>query len=130
MGDEFRAVAAAGSRRAAVNADAMFPHRWTDEGVAVQCDFTGAHLLHLSAAACVLNDVYREAAACGVVLDGVVVSATGGFDPETWASTGITYAVEIDSPSPETDVAGLIARVDEVAEIPRALRAGLGVRRR
>jgi hypothetical protein len=42
---------------------ARFPHRWTPGGVTVEADFTGAHLLHLAAAGCVLNDVYREAAA-------------------------------------------------------------------
>jgi hypothetical protein len=40
-----------------------FPHRWIPGGVTVEADFTGAHLLHLAAAGCLLNDVYREAAA-------------------------------------------------------------------
>jgi hypothetical protein len=61
MGGDFTVKAAAGSLREAVRADVILPHRWTDEGVAVELEFTGAHLLHLAAAGCVLNDTYREA---------------------------------------------------------------------
>jgi anti-sigma factor RsiW len=78
----------------------------------------------------VLNDLYREAAASGVTLDGVRVTAEGGFDTGTWTSTGIAYAVEVDSPAPAAEVDRLLARVDDVAEIPRAVRAGAPVRRR
>jgi uncharacterized OsmC-like protein len=95
----------------------------------VEADFTGAHLLHLAAAGCVLNDVYREAAALGVELGGVRVTATGGFDTETWQSTGIGYRVEVSSDAPAADVARLLDVVDEVAEIPQAIRAGAIVRR-
>ena len=35
----------------------------------VETEFTGAHLYHLSAAACVLNDVYRESIELGVVVE-------------------------------------------------------------
>ncbi|MBN9186046.1 MAG: OsmC family protein, partial [Microbacterium sp.] len=106
-----------------------FPHRWTPEGVSVEAAFTGAHLLHLAAAGCVLNDVYREAEGMGVPVAGVRVVASGGFDPETWASTGIAYTVDVDSPVPERHVRALLQRVDEVAEIPRAIRAGAPVAR-
>jgi hypothetical protein len=70
-----------------------------------------------------------EAAASGVDLRGVRVSAEGGFDTDSWSSTGITYSVEIDSDAPADELARLLATVDEVAEIPRALRAGAAVRR-
>jgi hypothetical protein len=49
----------------------------------VEADFTGAHLLHLAAVGCVLNDVYREAATLGIGLQGVRVTAVGGFDAAT-----------------------------------------------
>jgi uncharacterized OsmC-like protein len=124
VSDEFAVVAAAGSLRASVRADAVFPHRWTDGGVAVETQFTGAHLLHLATAACVLNDLYREAAVVGVALDGVRVTATGGFDTDTWQSSGITYRVELASPAPGDALEALVRVVDEVAEIPRALRSG------
>jgi hypothetical protein len=79
---------------------ARFPHRWTPGGVTVEADFTGGHLLHLAAAGYVLNDVCREAAAVGIGLRGVRVAAGGGFDSETWQSTGVDYSVEVSSDVP------------------------------
>ncbi|MCZ7438099.1 OsmC family protein [Micromonospora sp. WMMC241] len=128
--DQFAVVVGAGSLRSSAADAVRFPHRWTPEGVTVAADFTGAHLLHVAAAGCVLNDVYREAGELGIRIDGVRVTASGGFDPQTWASTGITYQVELRSPTSADELDRLLARVDEVAEIPRALRAGAAVRRR
>ncbi|GGL92436.1 OsmC family protein [Nakamurella endophytica] len=126
--DTFGVSVGAGSLRSTAAEAVHFPHRWTAEGVTVQAPFTGAHLLHLAAAGCVLNDVYREAAALGVAVDGVRVTASGAFDPD-WHSTGIEYQVEVDSPAPPDRVQALTRQVDAVAEIPRALRAGARVQR-
>ncbi|MBB4697607.1 OsmC family protein [Paractinoplanes abujensis] len=126
--DGFAVVVGAGSFR--VEGGVRFPHRWTEAGVSVGAEFTGAHLLHLAAAGCVLNDLYREAADLGIRLDGVRVTASGGFDTQSWASTGITYGVELDSAASAEEQAALIERVDRVAEIPRAIRAGAPVQRR
>lgn len=128
MGD-FDVIVGAGSYRSPAADAITFPHRWTAEGVTVAAAFTGAHLLHLAAAGCVLNDVYREAERLGVPVDGVRVTAAGGFDTGSWASTGIDYTVEVDSPSESDRVADVLAAVDAVAEIPRAIRAGAPVRR-
>ena len=119
----------AGSLRQDARAGWLVPHAWTDGGVVVQAAPNGAGVLHVAVALCVLNDSYREARARGVDVTGVRVSARGEFDQETWQSTGVTYAVEIDSPSAAADVSELIAHVDAVAEIPRALRAGMTVER-
>ncbi|WP_436535869.1 OsmC family protein [Actinoplanes sp. HUAS TT8] len=127
--EQFAVVVGAGTGRSDQPGAVRFPHRWTDEGVTVESDFTGAHLLHLAAAGCVLNDVYREAAGLNIPVDGVRVTASGGFDTTTWASTGITYRVDLRSPASAEDQARLLARVDEVAEIPRAIRAGAPVQR-
>jgi hypothetical protein len=127
--DQFSVVAGAGSRRSALASAVQFAHRWTTEGVTVEADFTGAHLLHLAIAGCVLNDIYREADDLGVRIDGVRVRASGSFDSDTWASTGISYGVEVDSPASVDELARLLDRVDEVAEIPRAIRAGATVQR-
>jgi alkanesulfonate monooxygenase SsuD/methylene tetrahydromethanopterin reductase-like flavin-dependent oxidoreductase (luciferase family) len=70
-------------RRAGRLADGWFPHRWTPGCVTAEADFTGAHLLHLAAASCVVNDLYWEAAALGIELKGVRVIAAGGFDTAT-----------------------------------------------
>lgn len=107
----------------------MLPHAWTDEGVVAAPASNGAQLLHLSVALCVLNDTYREARSRGIELNGIAVEADGGFDEE-WHSTGVEYSVSIDSPASADDLARLSAVVDEVAEIPRAIRAGAAVTRR
>jgi len=127
--DQFSVVVGAGSYRSDDEGAVTFPHRWTPDGVTVQATFTGAHLLHLAVAGCVLNDVYREAGALGLPVDGVRVEAVGGFDTGTWASSGIDYRIEVDSAAPASDLAALLERVDAVAEIPRAVRAGATVRR-
>jgi uncharacterized OsmC-like protein len=119
----------AGTLRSASSTSVVFPHRWTSEGVTVESEFTGAHLLYLSAAGCVLNDVYREAADSGIPVDGVRVSASGDFDRVSWASQGITYTVEIDSQAGPDLIAQLLDTVDEIAEIPRTIRAGATVKR-
>jgi len=86
-------------------------------------------VLHLSVALCVLNDTYREAERLGVETEGVAVEADGSFDDER-RSTGIEYSVTLDSRAPAEVLERLGAVVDEVAEIPRAVRAGAPVRKR
>ena len=127
--ESFAVVVGAGLFRSDDGRAVRFSHRWTPEGVTVEADFTGAHLLHLAAAGCVLNDIYREAGELGIRVDGVRVSAEGGFDTHTWVSSGITYRVELSSPASAQELAVLLDRVDDVAEIPRAIRAGTTVRR-
>ena len=129
MDDRFEVAVGAGTMMSGSPAAVRFPHRWTPGGVTVDAEFTGAHLLHLAAAGCVLNDLYREAAALGLELHGVRVTATGGFDPATWQSTGIGYSVEVSSDAAAEQLARLLDTVDQVAEIPRAMRAGAPVQR-
>ena len=62
-------------------------------------------------------------------LNGVRVTAAGGFDTATWQSTGISYAVQAASDAPAGQVAHLLEVVEEVAEVPGAIRAGATVRR-
>ncbi|MFT4109429.1 OsmC family protein [Propionicimonas sp.] len=127
----FAVVCASGSfrdRLAGHEGVTHFGHRWTDGGVDVAAGLTGAHVLHLAVAVCVLNDLYREAQDCGIPVDGVRVEAEGEFD-EDWSSTGITYRVDVDSPADLARVEDLIALVDQIAEIPRAIRAGAAVTR-
>lgn len=129
MDNLFEVAVGAGTFTSSSSAAVRFPHRWSPGGVTVETQFTGGHLLHLAAAGCVLNDVYREAAALGIELNGVRVTAAGGFDTGTWQSTGIGYSVEISSDAPADQVAHLLEVVDQVAEIPQAIRAGASVQR-
>lgn len=103
-------------------------HQWTQEGVMASPVVNGAQVLHLSVALCVLNDTYREAERRGVKLEGVAVEADGSFDAQ-WRSTGIAYRVTLDSVAPAEALDLVHASVDEIAEIPRAIRAGAPVRR-
>ena len=127
MGEEFEVRVSAGSMRAD-EATFALPHAWTAGGVAVEGAGTGAHLLHTAVAVCVLNDLFREAGADELAIDGVAVTARGAFAAD-WSSTGVIYEVAVDSTEDAARVAALVARVDEVAEIPRALRSGAPVRR-
>jgi hypothetical protein len=126
--EAYRVVVGAGSFRRGDEGVWHLAHRWTPDGVSVEADFTGAHLVHLAVAGCVLNDLYREAAGLGVQLDGVRVSTGGGFDGD-WHSTGIDYVVELDSSADPAQLVELLTVVDEVAEIPRTVRRGAPVRR-
>ena len=125
----FPVVAGAGSLRGDPASGWTVPHDWTPDGVVVAGDGNGAAVLHLSVALCVLNDIFREGEALGVPVVGVRVRADGTFDRGSWVSTGVVYAVEVDSPASPDEVAKVLDRVDEVAEIPRVLRAGMSVER-
>jgi hypothetical protein len=129
MGEDFPVRLTAGSLRSETDAGWLVPHVWTDGGVVVEAAPNGAGVLHVAVALCVLNDTFREARERGLRVDGVRVSARGEFDPETWQSTGVRYAVEVDSSEPAADLASLADHVDAIAEIPRALRAGMTVGR-
>ena len=126
----FEVTVSAGTLRADPASGWLLPHAWTPEGVVVHGEGTGAHVLHLSVALCVLNDVFREAESLGVPVSGVLVVAEGDFDRASWVSTGITYRVQVDSYAEPDEVAQVVARVDEIAEIPRVLRAGMSVEHR
>lgn len=121
------ARASAGTLRASAGVE--LHHKWTDEGVVASPAVNGAQVLHLSVALCVLNDTYREAERLGIEVDGIAVEADGGFDDE-WRSTGIEYVVTVDSRASAELLARLAAVVDQVAEVPRAIRAGAPVTRR
>ena len=129
MDNRFEVTVGAGTMMSPSSTAVRFPHPWTDGGVTIEADFTGGHVLNLAVAGCVLNDVYREAAALGIEVKGVRVAAAGGFDTATWQSTGIDYSVEVSSDAPADRLTHLLAVVDQVAEIPQAIRAGAPVQR-
>ena len=84
--------------------------------------FNGGQLLYLSIAACWSNDLYREAATMGIELDGVEITVDGDFPARGSGSTPISVEVVVRSSAPEARVRALIAEVERVAEIPRAIR--------
>jgi hypothetical protein len=118
----------AGSRLGA-GEDFVLGHVWTDGGIGVEADGTGAHLLLVSVGVCLVNDLYREASP-GIQVDGVLVRVSGDFDAGSWSSGAIAYDVEVDSPEEETTLRSLLDRVDAVAEIPQVVRGEVTVSRR
>ncbi len=86
--------------------------------------FSGGQLFYLSIAACLSNDLYREAATMGIELDGVEVTVDGDFPERGSGSTPITVDVTVRTAASEDRVRELLAEVERVAEIPRAIREG------
>src|ERR1700730_10969728 len=129
MDNRFEVTASAGTLMSESGTAVRFPHRWTPGGVSVEADFTGGHVLHLAVASCILNDIYREAAALSIGVTGVRVTAAGGVDTATWQDTGSVYSVEGSADARADRRAQLLAVVDQVAETPQAIRAGATVRR-
>jgi putative redox protein len=84
--------------------------------------FSGGQLFYLSIAACLSNDLYREAATMGIELDKVEVTVDGDFPARGEGSTPITVEMTVRSGAPEDTVRELLAEVERVAEIPRAIR--------
>jgi uncharacterized OsmC-like protein len=91
-------------------------------------EFTGGHLLHLAVAGCVYNDLFREAAARGITLTHVEVTADGGFAGDPCASTGIGYTVHVQGDASADALEALVAHVERIAEVPSAIRLGGDVR--
>lgn len=89
--------------------------------------FSGGELLLLAVAGCVSNDLFREALAAGISLEEVRVTARSTFAGDPAVSTGIRYEVEVKGGASEAELEALVARVDEIAEIPCTLRRGAAV---
>ena len=90
--------------------------------------FNGGQLVYLAIAACWSNDLYREAATTGIELEGVEITVDGDFPARGSGSTPISLDVVVRSTAPEDRVQQLIAEVERVAEIPRAIREGPEIR--
>jgi organic hydroperoxide reductase OsmC/OhrA len=87
----------------------------------------GGEFLMLALATCYCNDLYREAARLGIVLDAVQVDASATFPGIGLAATDIRYRARVTSSASDADVAALIAHTDAVAEIHNTVRAGVAV---
>lgn len=92
--------------------------------------FSGGQLLNLAVAACISNDLYREAAARGIALTRVRVTVDADYRGDPAVSTPIEYEVEVDGDAPAEALDELVAHVDAIAEIPNSLRSGTEVRLR
>jgi putative redox protein len=89
--------------------------------------FNGGELLYLAIAGCVSNDLFREARADGIELERVRVTVRGDFSGDPPISTDVVYDVELAGDAPHARLEELVAKVDDIAEIPNALRRGTAV---
>jgi len=89
--------------------------------------FNGGQLLYLSVAACVSNDVYREASTLGIVIRRVAIAVDGDFPARGAPSGPIEVTVAIDADADDAAIDALLAEVDRVAEIPNSLRGTIPV---
>jgi putative redox protein len=92
--------------------------------------FNGGQLLNLAVAACVSNDLFREAAKQGITLKRVRISASSEYGGSPPVSGPIEYDVELDGEAAEERLRQLLSEVDRIAEIPNSLRRGTEVRLR
>lgn len=90
--------------------------------------FNGGELLYLAIAGCVSNDLFREARAEGIELERVRVAVRGDFSGDPPVSTDVVYDIELTGDAPRGRLEELVAKVDQIAEIPNSLRRRTPVR--
>ena len=88
--------------------------------------FSGGQLLNLAVAACISNDLHREAVKRRLRLTRVAVHVRSDDGGDLVVSTPITYDVEVAGEA-EAALLDLVAHVDRIAEIPNSLRGGTAV---
>jgi uncharacterized OsmC-like protein len=89
--------------------------------------FNGGQLLNLAVAGCVSNDLFREAAARGIVIHQVRVTVVSDYEGDPPVSTPIRYEVEIEGDAGAEELERLVRETDDIAEIPNTLRQGIDV---
>jgi putative redox protein len=92
--------------------------------------FNGGELLYLAIAGCVSNDLFREARVENIELERVRIVVHGDFRGDPPVSSDVVYDVEVTGDAPRERLEQLVARVDDIAEIPNSLRQGTLVRLR
>src|SRR5262249_11473010 len=90
--------------------------------------FNGGQLLNLAVAACISNDMFREAAREGIALRRVRVTAASEYAGSPMVSSAIGYDIEVDGHATDDRLRALVERVDRIAESPHSLRGGTEVR--
>jgi uncharacterized OsmC-like protein len=88
----------------------------------------GGELLFAALATCFCNDLYREAAARGIPIDGVEVEVTGEFGDPGEPARDVTYRVKVRSGADAAAIGELVRATDAVTEIQNTLRQGVAVR--
>lgn len=84
----------------------------------------GAELLFLALATCYCNDLYREAAKRGLVVEQVEVEVEGEFGAEGEPTRNVSYRAKVAAQASEAQIRELMSHTDRVAEIQNTLRRG------
>lgn len=87
----------------------------------------GGEFLMLALATCYCNDLYREAARLGLVLEGVQVEALAEFAGVGLAASDVRYRASVQSPASPEAIERLLRETDAVAEVHNTLRKGVAV---
>ena len=87
----------------------------------------GGELLFLALATCYCNDIYREAAKRGIVVQAVEVEVEGDFGATGEPARNVTYRAKVTAQAGEAEIRELMIHTDGVAEIQNTLRVGTPV---
>jgi organic hydroperoxide reductase OsmC/OhrA len=82
----------------------------------------GGELLFLALATCYCNDIYREAANRGLIVEQVEVEVEGDFGAEGEPAKNVTYRAKVRAQASEAEIQELMSYTDRVAEIQNTLR--------
>lgn len=119
----------AGAHHAAVSTDGRASTIAVGGRPAGGSALNGGELLCLALATCYCNDLYREAALRGIVLNGVRVDVVAQFGAAGEPARHIEYHAQLRSDAPPTALEALLAHTDTVAEVHNTLRVGIPVTR-
>jgi len=87
----------------------------------------GGELLFLALATCYCNDIYREAAARGIVVERVEVDVEGAFGGIGEPARDIRYRALVAARADAATIEILMRETDRVSEIQNTLRLGVPV---
>jgi uncharacterized OsmC-like protein len=87
----------------------------------------GGELLFLALATCYGNDIYREAAARGIVVEQVEVEVQGAFGEIGEPARDIRYRAKVAAQADIATIEALMWETDRVSEIQNTLRLGVPV---
>jgi organic hydroperoxide reductase OsmC/OhrA len=87
----------------------------------------GGELLFLALATCYCNDIYREAAVRGIVVERVEVEVDGQFGGIGEPAQGIRYRAKVAARADVAAIEALMRHTDGVSEIQNTLRLGMPV---
>ena|SRR5690242_5375578 len=90
--------------------------------------FNGGELLLLAIGGCFSNDVFREAARCGIEVHRVQVRVEAEWGGDPVRAQNVLFLTTVEADATEEQIKELIQRTDRVAEIPNSLRLGTEVK--